>query len=183
MAKKRNFRCYMDKIIKKCTLQDLESLRRISIETFRQTFADSNTEENMTAYLDSAYNEKKLYNELSNPDSSFFFLYVNERLAGYMKINEYPSQTDINDSDAIELERLYILKDFQGIGLGNELMNHAISIATEHGKKYIWLGVWEHNERAKLFYKKKGFYRIGAHSFVVGDDVQTDYVMRKDLAE
>ena len=181
MAKKRNCRCYMDKIIKKCTLQDLESLRRISIETFRQTFADSNTEENMTAYLDSAYNEKKLYKELSNPDSSFFFILVDECLAGYLKINEFPSQTDINDIDSLELERIYILKNFQGAGLGKDLLEHTISVAIERGKKYIWLGVWEHNERAKRFYQKNGFYRIGAHSFVVGDDVQTDYVMRKDL--
>ena len=171
----------MIKSIRKCTVQDLDSLCKISIETFYQTFADSNTEENMTAYLDSAYNKEKLYEELCNPDSSFFFIYVDESLAGYLKTNEYPSQTDINDVDSLELERIYILKDFQGAGLGQDLLEHTISIATEHGKKYIWLGVWEHNERAKHFYQKNGFYRIGAHSFVVGDDVQTDYVMRKDL--
>ena len=171
----------MIKSIRKCTVQDLDSLCKISIETFYQTFADSNTEENMTAYLDSAYNKEKLYEELCNPDISFFFIYVDESLAGYLKINEYPSQTDINDIDSLELERIYILKEFQGAGLGQDLLEHTISIATEHGKKYIWLGVWEHNERAKHFYQKNGFYRIGAHSFIVGDDVQTDYVMRKDL--
>ena len=171
----------MIKSIRKCNVQDLDSLCKISIETFYQTFADSNTEENMTAYLDSAYNKEKLYEELCNPDSSFFFIYVDESLAGYLKTNEYPSQTDINDIDSLELERIYILKDFQGAGLGQDLLEHTISVATEHGKKYIWLGVWEHNERAKHFYQKNGFYRIGAHSFVVGDDVQTDYVMRKDL--
>jgi ribosomal protein S18 acetylase RimI-like enzyme len=171
----------MDKIIKKCTLQDLESLRNISIETFYQTFADSNTAENMKAYLQSAYNEEKLYRELSNPNSSFFFVCVDERVAGYLKLNEFAAQTDINDSDSLELERIYILRDFQGMGLGKDLLEHAISVANEGGKKYIWLGVWEHNERAKRFYQKNGFYRIGEHSFVVGDDVQIDYVMRKDL--
>ena len=118
----------------------------------------------MTAYLDTAYNKEKLYEELCNPDSSFFFIYVDESLAGYLKTNEYPSQTDINDIDSLELERIYILKEFQGAGLGQDLLEHTISIATEHGKKYIWLGVWEHNERAKHFYQKNGFYRIGAHS-------------------
>jgi ribosomal protein S18 acetylase RimI-like enzyme len=161
----------MIKSIKKCTLQDLESLQKISIETFYQTFADSNTTENMKAYLENAYNEEKLYKELSNPNSSFFFVYVDERLAGYLKLNEFPSQSDINDIDSLELERIYILKEFQGAGLGKDLLEHAISIAIEHGKKYIWLGVWEHNERAKRFYQKNGFYRISEHSFVVGDDV------------
>ena len=66
----------MVKSIKKCTLQDLGLLCKISRETFYQTFADSNTEENMSAYLDSAYNEEKLYGELCNPDSSFFFIYI-----------------------------------------------------------------------------------------------------------
>ena len=171
----------MIKSIRKCNVKDLDSLCKISIETFYQTFVDSNTVENMTAYLDTAYNKEKLYEELCNPDSSFFFISVGERLAGSLKTNEYPSQTDINDIDSLELERIYILKEFQGAGLGQDLLEHTISIATEHGKKYIWLGVWEHNERAKHFYQKNGFYRIGAHSFVVGDDVQTDYVMRKDL--
>ena len=171
----------MIKLIKKCTLQDLESLQKISIETFYQTFADSNSAENMKEYLENAYNEEKLYKELSNPNSSFFFVYVDERLAGYLKLNEFPSQSDINDIDSLELERIYILKEFQGAGLGKYLLEHAISIAIEHGKKYIWLGVWEHNEKAKRFYQKNGFYRIGEHSFVVGDDVQIDYVMRKDL--
>ena len=171
----------MIKLIKKCTLQDLDNLRKISIETFYQTFADSNTAENMKAYLQSAYNEEKLYRELSNPNSSFFFVCVDERVAGYLKLNEFAAQTDINDSDSLELERIYILRDFQGMGLGKDLLEHAISVANEGGKKYIWLGVWEHNERAKRFYQKNGFYRIGEHSFVVGDDVQIDYVMRKDL--
>ena len=171
----------MIKSIKKCTLQDLESLRKISIETFYQTFADSNTEENMSAYLENAYSSEKLYKELCNPNSSFFFIYVDECLAGYLKINKFPSQTDINDIASLELERIYILNEFQGAGLGKDLLEHTISIALEQGKKYVWLGVWEHNERAKRFYEKNGFYRIGAHSFVVGDDVQTDYVMRKDL--
>ena len=171
----------MIKLIKKCTLQDLDNLRKISIETFYQTFADSNTAENMQAYLQSAYNEEKLYRELSNPNSSFFFVCVDERVAGYLKLNEFAAQTDINDSDSLELERIYILRDFQGMGLGKDLLEHAISVANEGGKKYIWLGVWEHNERAKRFYQKNGFYRIGEHSFVVGDDVQIDYVMRKDL--
>ena len=87
----------------------------------------------------------------------------------------------VNDIDSLELERIYILKEFQGAGLGKDLLDYTISIAIEHGKKYIWLGVWEHNERAKRFYQKNGFYRIGEHSFVVGDDAQTDFVMRKDL--
>jgi ribosomal protein S18 acetylase RimI-like enzyme len=61
------------------------------------------------------------------------------------------------------------------------LEEQAINIATEHKKKYIWLGVWEKNEKAVHFYEKHGFYEAGTHSFVTEEDVQTDYIMRKDL--
>lgn len=167
--------------IKKCTLEDLNSLRQISIDTFFQTFSNSNTAENMKAYLENAYNEDKLSKELCNTDASFFFLFADEKLAGYMKLNEAPSQTDINDSNSLEIERIYILKDFQGAGLGKYMMEYAISSAKRLSKKYIWLGVWEKNDKALRFYKNYKFYRIGEHSFIVGDDPQTDYIMRKDL--
>ena len=44
--------------IKKCTLEDLEILQEISIETFNDTFKDQNSPENMKAYLERAFNSK-----------------------------------------------------------------------------------------------------------------------------
>ena len=167
--------------IKKCTADDLEILRQLSIKTYYETFAHLNTPEDMAAYLMDAFNEDKLCRELGDQNSTFFFLYADEKLAGYLKWNEAPSQTDINDRESLEIERIYVSSGFQGAGLGKYLMEKAISIATERGKKYVWLGVWEKNEKAICFYKKNGFYEIGTHAFVMGEDVQTDYIMRKDL--
>ena len=140
-----------------------------------------NTPENMRAYLDCAFNISKLKAELSNLNSAFYFLYKDNTIAGYLKINNFPNQTDINDNSSLEIERFYILSEFQGQGLGKYLMEKAIKIAIKLHKEYVWLGVWEHNEKAKSFYKKLGFYRIGEHSFFMGDDEQTDYIMRKSL--
>lgn len=81
----------------------------------------------------------------------------------------------------MEIERIYVVNDFQGKGFGNYLMDKAVSIAVERKKQYVWLGVWEKNEKAICFYKKNGFFEIGTHSFFMGDDEQTDYIMRKDL--
>ena len=120
--------------------------------------------------------------ELSNPDSSFHFLYWDDRLAGYIKLNEAGAQTDVHDEQSLELERIYISKEFQGHGLRRFLMDQAIGIALQRKKKYVWLGVWEKNTKALAFYKKSGFYPVGTHTFVMGDDVQTDYIMRRDLA-
>lgn len=166
---------------KKCDLNDLISLKQISCKTFRDTFAHLNNESNMNAYLENAYNLDKLSNELHNNSSSFYFLYYDDVLAGYMKINEYQTQTDIHDSNSIELERIYLLNDFQGKGLGQSLINKAVEISTQKKKTYIWLGVWEKNYKAIRFYKNAGFYKIGEHPFIMGDDKQTDYIFRKDL--
>ena len=102
-------------------------------------------------------------------------------MAGYLKLNEAPAQTDVRDAQSLEIERIYVSKDFQGEGLGRYLLEKATSIAMRREKKYIWLGVWEKNEKALRFYKRNGFCPIGAHVFMIGDDEQTDYLMRKDL--
>ena len=164
-----------------CVPEDAKTLQELSVRTYYETFAHMNTPEDMDAYLKKAYDIDKLRSELTDPNSTFYFLYSDEKLAGYMKLNETPAQTDINDIASLEIERIYVSSEFQGEGLGRYLMEQAICIATERKKKYAWLGVWEKNEKAIRFYKKNGFYEIGTHTFVMGEDVQTDYVMRKDL--
>lgn len=171
----------MNLSLKKCSLKDIEILRDISIKTYYATFAEFNVKENMNAYLDAAFNFDKLFKEAQDKNSAFYFLYKDNVLTGYIKLNVAPSQSDINDSDSLEIERIYILKEFQGFGLGRFLIEHAIKIAIEKRKKFIWLGVWENNEKAIRFYKKNGFYKIGSHSFFMGEDGQIDYVMRKDI--
>jgi len=64
--------------------------------------------------------------------------------------------------------------------LGSILLYKAIDMASIRKKSYIWLGVWEKNDKAILFYKKNGFYVIGQHSFFMEEE-QTDFIMRKDL--
>lgn len=168
--------------IRACTPDDLMLLQIFSCNTYNETFAHLNTPANMNAYLEKAFNYHQLHNELLNPDSYFYFLYSNDDLAGYLKINESQAQTDIHDPDSIELERIYVQKGFQGKGLGLILIHKTIELAKERKKKYIWLGVWEKNEKALQFYQNNGFYEIGKHSFVMGDEDQTDFIMRKDIA-
>lgn len=171
----------MEVTIRKCTTDDLLVLRELSYKTYNETFNHVNTPANMKAYLEEAFNICKLRDELSNRSSSFYFLYVDEELAGYLKLNEYMEQSDINDPQSIEIERIYVAKEFHGKGLGSILLKKANDIASIQKKSYIRLGVWEKNEKALLFYKRNGFYIIGKHSFFMGDDEQTDLIMRKNL--
>ncbi|HHW00964.1 MAG TPA: GNAT family N-acetyltransferase [Clostridiaceae bacterium] len=171
----------MKLVFRECVMDDLFTLRELSCKTFGDTFGHMNTPSNMKAYLERAYNIDKLCGELSNSNSAFYFLYADEKLAGYLKLNEYKAQTDIFDPQSLEIERIYLLKKFQGKGLGSFLIKKAIDIANMRKKSYVWLGVWERNHKAISFYKKHGFYVIGTHPFIMGEEEQTDFIMRKDL--
>jgi len=171
----------MNITIKKCTLEDSRQLQEISYETFNDTFKDQNTPENMKAYLEKAFNLKQLEKELLNVSSQFFFIYFNNEVAGYLKVNMNDAQSEEMDNESLEIERIYIKGEFQKHGLGKYLLNKAIEIAKEHNKKKIWLGVWEKNENAIAFYKKMGFVQTGVHSFYMGDEKQMDFIMIKTL--
>jgi len=167
--------------IKKCNREDLEILQEISIETFNDTFKDQNSAENMNAYMKKAFNLKQLEMELFNISSQFFFVYFNNEVAGYLKVNINDAQSDEVGQEALEVERIYIKNKFQKHGFGKYLLNKAMEIALESNKKKIWLGVWEKNEHAIAFYIKMGFVHTRAHSFYMGDEEQIDFIMTKTL--
>lgn len=167
--------------IKKCTLEDSSELQEISVETFYETFKDQNSSEQINAYLEKAFDLSQLEKELANRFSQFFFVYFNHEVAGYLKINTDDAQSEEMGDESLEIERIYIIKKFQKHGLGMHLLNKAEEIAMERKKKKIWLGVWEENENAIAFYKKKGFVKTGSHSFYMGDEEQVDLIMTKKL--
>ncbi|MCM3178876.1 GNAT family N-acetyltransferase [Cytobacillus horneckiae] len=164
-----------------CTRDDLPILQEISIETFNDTFNDQNSPENMKDYLKRAFNFEQLETELFNISSKFFFVYFNNEVAGYLKVNTDNAQSEEMGDESLEIERIYIKNKFQKHGLGKYLLNKAIEIAKEDNKKKIWLGVWEQNENAIAFYQKMGFVQTAAHSFYMGDEEQADFIMTKTL--
>lgn len=170
-------------IIKRVTLADLHQLQKIGKQTFSDAFSEQNTAENLKAYLEEGFSTEKLIAELSNQHSEFYFATRNGTVIGYLKINFGPSQTDIKDEHAIEIERIYVLKEYHGKQVGQLLYEKAMQIARQRNAVYIWLGVWEENPRAISFYKKNGFVEFGRHVFKLGDDEQTDLMMKLSLNE
>ncbi|MFM8321176.1 MAG: N-acetyltransferase family protein [Chloroflexota bacterium] len=168
----------MNLTIRRCTPDDLETLRSISRETYDDTFRAMNTPETMQAYLEEAFDPHKLLAELTNPHSAFYFLDLDGQLAGYLKLNDAPAQSDLNDPDSLEIERIYIRRAYHGRGLGARLLRFALDQAAVAGKRYAWLGVWERNASAIAFYQKMGFVEFGRHSFRMGEELQSDLVMR-----
>jgi ribosomal protein S18 acetylase RimI-like enzyme len=106
---------------------------------------------------------------------------LDEKVIGYLKLNKGGSQTEVKDNDALEIERIYVLKEFQGKKVGQFLFDKAIKIAKEHHIAYVWLGVWEENKRALQFYTQNGFVEFDQHVFVLGDEAQTDIMMKLQL--
>lgn len=156
-------------------------LREIGIQTFKETFAKDNTPENLENYLNTNFNIEHLKNELNHPDSSFYFAKLNDKFIGYLKINFNTAQTEIKDKKAVELERIYVLEQFQGMKAGQMLFDEAYNIAKKVNADFIWLGVWEQNQKAINFYNKNGFVAFDKHIFKLGNDLQTDIMMRLKL--
>ena len=167
--------------IEKATKKDIDILIELGKTTFAQTFAADNTPENMAAYMNRAFTHEKLKSELENPNSEFYLVRINEDAIGYLKINTASAQTELQPHDTLEIERIYVLEDFYGQGIGLKLLEKSIAIAREKHLKSIWLGVWERNHRALRFYEKNGFQVFDKHVFKMGTDDQTDLMMRLSL--
>lgn len=168
--------------IHKCGIQDLDELREIGIRTFSDTFAAQNKPENLHAYLTTAFDKQRLEQELKHPESAFFFIYCQEELAGFLKINTGGAQSERMGEESLEIERLYVRTSFKRMGLGGRLMQHAFETAKAQGKRRVWLGVWEKNEPAILFYERQGFVLADKHTFQMGDEEQIDWIMVRTLA-
>ena len=167
--------------IRKLNIDELEALRNLSIQTFKETFEEVNTEEDMQKYLLENLSIEKLKTELENPNSEFYFVENNDEILGYLKLNFKDAQTEKVEENYFEIERIYVLKAFLGQKIGQILFDKAIEIGREKNLEYVWLGVWEENHRAIRFYGKNGFEIFGKHDFVLGEDVQTDLLMKMKI--
>src|SRR6056297_1059656 len=146
----------------------LRELRTIAIQTFEETFAATNSRENMDHYHEKAFNARVLAEELQNPEAWWYFIEFEGKLAGYLKVNVGQAQTELQEEDGFEVERIYVLKEFHGTGVGKALLDHAIQLGRKKGKKYLLLGVHEENIRALRFYEKFRLQEFDDHVFMMG---------------
>lgn len=168
-------------IIVKIGINDIVELQKVGRQSFQETFAESNSEENMNSYLEEGFSLEKLTQELNNENSEFYFVKTDNKIIGYLKVNFGDAQTELIDNKGFEIERIYVLKEYHGKKVGQLLYDKAIEIAKGKEVDFVWLGVWEHNNRAIRFYEKNGFIPFDKHIFKVGDDEQIDIMMRLKL--
>jgi ribosomal protein S18 acetylase RimI-like enzyme len=168
-------------LIEKVEVESVEKLRTISIATFVDAFGSANSSENMKYYLDRSFSTQQLLGELKTVGSYFYFAKFAGRTIGYLKINIGKVQTDLREESGLEVERIYVVSDLQGKGVGGSLIDFSIAKAKEFSRDFVWLGVWDQNFTAIDFYRKKGFIQTGSHPFYLGTDLQTDLIFRRPV--
>lgn len=171
----------MPTTFRECSEPDLDALVSISKETFVAAFEKDNDPVDFQAYVQKAFSPEKMASELSNQDTYFYFAEDDGALAGYFKLNVGQAQTDVHDTDSMEIERIYVLEGHQGKRIGASMLQEIIRLGRRMDKRYIWLGVWEHNLKAIRFYQRHHFQKFGEHPYYIGNDEQTDWLLRLDL--
>lgn len=170
-----------DIIIQPATSKDAGLIADLSRKTFYDTFAPHNTKEDMDLFMNEQFSKDRLMAQVKWPGNLFYLAYVDQELAGYVRMLEGPNPPGLGKVSAIEIARIYALSTVIGKGIGSALMQHCLEVAAARKKKMIWLGVWEKNQRAIDFYIKWGFEKFGQHEFVLGKDVQTDWLMKRPI--
>ncbi len=168
--------------IRTATNADVVLLSQLSEATFRETFGEVNTPEDMDAYVRGNFSSERLTQELADPLATFLIVELSGKPVGYARLNSGAADPCVSGADPIELVRLYLLATNIGQGIGTALMQQCIQNAKSRGFKTLWLGVWEHNLRARAFYRKWGFEEIGSHIFQLGNDAQIDLILQKSLS-
>jgi diamine N-acetyltransferase len=169
--------------IRRITAADVTVLAALARKTFYDTFTGTCTEEDMQDFLQKYFNEQKLLADINMPGSIFYFAEIEGIPAGYLQFMEdYNSFPLMKKWKALELKRIYVLSEYKGKGIAQKLMDLILSYAVENKYEVVWLGVWEHNDRAQRFYEKYGFVNSGhTHDFPIGNTPQTDNWLWKFL--
>ncbi len=171
----------MSLTVRLATKEDAKLIADISQETFYHAFAADNTKEDMDQFLNEQFTKGKLMLEVGTPENIFYLAYEGDKIAGYVKLRDARKPNSLGDANALEIARLYALPEFIGKGVGSLLMQVCVDVAKEKQKEILWLGVWEKNERALAFYERWGFKKFGDTEFLLGGDLQRDWLMRKDV--
>jgi GNAT superfamily N-acetyltransferase len=167
--------------VRYATAADNTLLAELGARTFHDTFSADNTPEDMTAYLATSFSPEKQAAELVDPASVFLIAEVEGVTVGFARLKEGQPSAGITGLRPIEMVRMYACKEWIGHGVGATLIKACLNEAEKRGCDTIWLDVWEHNPRARAFYRKWGFLEVGTQIFQLGDDLQNDLLMQRPV--
>ena len=161
--------------------EEVDLLVTLARDTFVTAFGHCNKTTDMNQYLNKHMNATYTLKEMQTKGTFFYFARLATVSVGYLKLNIDQAQNEPMGSNSLEIERIYIEAAYQGRGIGQQLMDFALMKAKEWQKATVWLGVWDRNPRAIKIYERNGFEHFGSHDFQLGNDLQTDLLMKKEL--
>lgn len=168
-------------VIREATIEDAWLIANISHQTFYETFASQNSKADMDKFLNQQFTKGRLMMEVGAKGNTFLLAYDGNEVAGYVKIRDERVPLTLGSVNALEVARIYAMSNKVGKGVGSLLMQSCIEIGKQRNKEWLWLGVWEKNQRAIDFYTKWGFTKFDETDFLLGDDIQTDWLMKKRI--
>jgi diamine N-acetyltransferase len=170
----------MDITIRYANASDALMIAAFSRRSFYETFAPENTKANMDKFMNEQFTTEKLVAEVGAPDNIFLLATSGREIVGYARLRLNNKPPELNDAETLEIARIYASTESIGKGIGKALMQNCLELAAKLNKDTVWLGVWENNRRAIDFYKKWGFEKFSTHIFMLGDDAQTDWLMKRE---
>ena len=160
---------------------DAATLAALAERTFRDTFARDNSAADMDAYVALQFSEDRQRRELHDPKCFTLLVESATDLIGYAQLRASGDAPSGAAGASIELQRFYVEAVHHGTGIAHSLMRECLAAAAKRGFTWIWLGVWERNQRAIAFYHKLGFTDSGSQPFALGSDLQTDRIMSRSV--
>jgi diamine N-acetyltransferase len=169
--------------VRTATPADAEPLAALAERTFRDTFADDNSTDDMEAYIRDSFSLDRVRAELADDASTFLLAFMDgeDQPDGYAKLRTGTKDLSVTGPGPVELQRLYVDRSAIGLGIGAALMRASLDAARLAGHQTLWLGVWERNARAISFYERWQFETVGKHVFRLGSDHQTDLIMARPV--
>lgn len=158
----------MFKIIK-ASKKDAQLVSKVSIDSFLPAHGHSAPKAAIDNYMALNFSQENFSTELSDIQNHYYLIYQNDTIAGYSKVVFNQVQKDIGAKNNAYMSRIYLLKEFYGLGLGEVLFNFNLTLCKENKQSGIWLAVWIENQKAISFYKKMGFLKVGDYDFKISE--------------
>jgi ribosomal protein S18 acetylase RimI-like enzyme len=155
--------------------EDAELVADFSRQTFYATYASHNTPEDMDKFMNEQFTKEALMKEVKSKENIFVLAFCEQEMIGYARMREGKQQP------GMEIARIYAVNNRIGKGIGSALMQKCIDITKEKNKPVLWLAVWKKNQRAIDFYTRWGFEIFGEEDFILGNDHQIDWLMKKEI--
>ncbi len=186
-------------MLRRATPEDAEALSTLASTCFRQTFGHLYAPDDLDRFIHEAYSPEVLRAELADPKRATWLLFLEgseaeataserteaypaseDKLIGYVTVcPAHLPHSEVKEGDG-EVQRLYLLREYQGGGRGSRMLEHALNWLEADGPRTLWIGVWSENYGAQKLYGRYGFTKVGEYSFMVGDHADREFIMRRE---